>query len=257
MHPEIRAYINVVAFCAVLFVNYLANALPINNLTQAEISYEIYPVLFTPAPYVFSIWGLIYFLLIGFVIYQALPKYRATPYNNAVGLFFTGTALLNIFWLLAWHYLLVTLSLVLMVLLLLTLVAIYLRISGEDSRENIYDRVFIKFLFSLYLAWICVALLANFNVILYDIGWLGIGFGSMLFTVFIIIIAALAALYIFGARQDYVFPLVFAWAFIGIAVRHGSELILLTIVASASAAVLLFFVVWFLKKRGLWSFKFY
>jgi translocator protein len=61
----------------------LSNALPFNNLTQADISFDLYPVLLTPAPYVFSIWGLIYLLLIGFIIYQSLPRYRETPYINA------------------------------------------------------------------------------------------------------------------------------------------------------------------------------
>ncbi len=249
MHSETRAYINVVALVTVLLFNYLANALPLNNLTQAEISFDLYPVLFTPAPYVFSIWALIYLLMVGFVIYQALPKYRENPYNNSVGLFFAGASLLNVFWLLAWHYLQVTLSLVLMVLLLLTLVAVYLRINSETSRENIFDRVLVKLSFSLYLAWVCVALLANLNVILYDIGWLGVGFGSILFTSLIIIFGAFVALYIYFARGDYIFPLVFAWAFIGIAMRHGSELLLLTIVALAAAAALLFFTVWSAKSR--------
>ena len=33
----------------------------------------MYPVLLTPAGYAFSIWGLIYLLLAGFVIYQFVP----------------------------------------------------------------------------------------------------------------------------------------------------------------------------------------
>jgi hypothetical protein len=37
-------------------VNALANILPINNITTGAVS-DSYPVLFTPAGYVFSIWG--------------------------------------------------------------------------------------------------------------------------------------------------------------------------------------------------------
>ena len=251
MKTETRAYVNIVALAAVLLFNYLSNALPLNNFTQQDISFDLYPVLLTPAGYVFPIWGVIYLLLIAFIVYQALPKYRGNPYNNAVGILFAVTSLLNIFWLLAWHFLQIGLSLVIMAFLLLTLMAVYLRINRQVSRGNIYDMVFVKLSFSLYLAWICVAILANLNVFLYDIGWLGVGFGSVLFTILMIIIGAVVALYIFLVRRDYVFPLVFAWAFIGIAVRHGSELVLLTIVALTSAVVLLFFVVWFFRSWGI------
>jgi len=253
MKPEIRAYVNVAALVVVLVFNYLSNALPFNNLTQADISFDLYPVLLTPAPYVFSIWGLIYLLLIGFVIYHSLPRYRETPYNNAVGLFFAGASLLNVFWLLAWHYLQIPLSFVLMVLLLLTLVATYQRINRVVNGGSIFDKLFIKLSFNLYLAWISVAVLANFNVLLYDIGWLGVGFGSILFTILMIIIGAAVALIMLFLRGDNIFPLVFAWAFIGIAVRHGSEIVVLSVAAAVSAASLLFFMGWFAKSQGFFK----
>jgi translocator protein len=112
-----------------------------------------------------------------------------------------------------------------MVLLLLTLVAVYLRINRVVAGGNSYDKLFIKLSFNLYLAWISVAVLANFNVLLYDIGWLGVGFGSILFTILMIIIGAAVALIMLFLRGDNIFPLVFAWAFIGIAVLHGSEIV--------------------------------
>ena len=53
--------------------------LPINGITTGEIS-DSFPVLFTPAGYVFAIWGVIYILLIGFTVYQALPAQRENPH---------------------------------------------------------------------------------------------------------------------------------------------------------------------------------
>jgi len=255
MKSEIRAYINIAVLAAVLLVNYLSIALPFNELTQAEINFELYPVLFTPAPYVFSIWGLIYLLLIGFIIYQALPQYRDNRFNNAVGILFAVTGLLNIFWLLSWHYLQIGLSFLIMIVLLLTLLVIYLRIKSQEYRGNTLDWLLVKLPFSLYLAWICVAALANLNVLLYDIGWLGTGFGSALLTMLMIVAAAAVALFIFAARGDYIFPLVFAWAFVGIAVRHGREAFLLAAVAFASAAALLFLMGWIAQRRNVQVFK--
>jgi len=62
-----RFVLVVVSLLAVILINALANILPINGQTTGEISNRL-PVLFTPAGYVFSIWGLIYALLIIWVI---------------------------------------------------------------------------------------------------------------------------------------------------------------------------------------------
>jgi hypothetical protein len=42
----------------------MATSLPINGIATGDIS-DQFPVLFTPAGYVFSIWGVIYLLLLG------------------------------------------------------------------------------------------------------------------------------------------------------------------------------------------------
>ena len=67
--------LNIIFLIAVLIINYLANALPINNLNTGQIS-DKFGVLFKPAGYAFSIWGLIYLGLLVFVIYQTIPSQR-------------------------------------------------------------------------------------------------------------------------------------------------------------------------------------
>ncbi|ACB84500.1 tryptophan-rich sensory protein [Natranaerobius thermophilus] len=244
LNSRIRSYINLVALALVLIVNFLSNYIPFNNLTQEDIT-EIYPVLITPAGYVFSIWGIIYLLLIGFIIYQALPSYRETPKVSAVGILFAVTALLNILWLFAWHYLQIGLSMVLMILLLITLIGIYKKIIGRKSSETFFDWLFVRLPFSIYLAWISVATLANLNILLNDWGILGTeGFGAMVFTILMIIIGAVLSLYVFYRLGDIVFPLVFTWAFIGIGVRHGTEIAVLTMFAWLASAVILFLLGW-------------
>lgn len=235
---SVRAYINIGALALVLLVNYLANALPINNLTQGDIS-QLYPVLLTPASYAFSIWGLIFLGLIAFVIYQALPAYRDTPMVRAVGILFAISCFFNVGWVLVWHYLMVGWSMVMMLLLLATLIGIYLRIGTSSADKTLFDRLLVRYPFSLYLGWISAATLVNFNVLLYDLGWLSTGVGGVLFTMLMVVIAVLIALGVFYLRRDYVYTAVFIWALIGIGVRHSNELITLSIVAWL-AAVLLF-----------------
>ena len=64
-------YLNLLGFIVMLAINYLANALPINGKTTGQLS-ELYPNLFTPAGITFSIWGVIYFLVLVFVIVQLM-----------------------------------------------------------------------------------------------------------------------------------------------------------------------------------------
>lgn len=52
---------NLVMFVVMVVMNYLANALPINEKTTGQLS-ELYPNLFVPAGITFSIWGVIYLL---------------------------------------------------------------------------------------------------------------------------------------------------------------------------------------------------
>jgi len=254
IRSEIRAYINIGSLVLVLLMNFLSNALPFNNLTQADLG-QLYPVLVTPAAYVFSIWGLIYLALIAFIVYQALPGYRENPVVKAVGILFAVGSLFNILWLFAWHYQRVGWSMIIMLLLLVTLIVIYLRIGALTAEKTVFDRFLVKYPFSLYLAWITAATIVNLNVLLYDIGWLGTGGGGVLFTMLMIVVAAAVALAVFYLRQDYIYSLVFVWALVGIGVRHGTEIVILTVWAWIAAALILFFLGWITARNNDFSFR--
>lgn len=60
---------NLIFYILTVLVNVLANAIPINGKTTGEIA-DSYPNLFTPAPFTFTIWGVIY-VNIPFSIYLA------------------------------------------------------------------------------------------------------------------------------------------------------------------------------------------
>lgn len=123
---------NLAAFLLVVIVNGLANALPLNGQTTGEISNRL-DVLFTPAGYVFSIWGLIY-LLLGIWVLSMFPESRRNlpVYQNTSGLFVLSS-LLNSFWIFMWHYEFFGLSVLVMLLLLLTLIRLYLKLRGSRS----------------------------------------------------------------------------------------------------------------------------
>ena len=65
-NPRTLAIFNLLGGAAVLTVNTLANTLPINGLNTGEVS-RFYPNLFVPAGFTFSIWSVIYLLMLGFM----------------------------------------------------------------------------------------------------------------------------------------------------------------------------------------------
>ncbi len=104
---RILVVVNLLAFLAVVAVNALANALPINGRNTGEISRSL-PNLFVPAGLTFSIWALIYLLLGIWSVWQLVTVFG----NNSsglemvgrIGIWFLISSLANIAWILAWHY---------------------------------------------------------------------------------------------------------------------------------------------------------
>jgi benzodiazapine receptor len=123
----LRQLVVVLAVVATVLLNGLANALPLNGLTTGEIS-DRFQVYFVPAGYVFSIWGLIYLALAAYAVYQALPAQRENARLGRIGYLFVLSCLANVTWLFLWHYEQFAWTMVAMIGLLLSLIAIYLRL---------------------------------------------------------------------------------------------------------------------------------
>jgi hypothetical protein len=169
-------YINLVLFAGVLVMNYLANALPLNNKTTGELSDSL-SNLFVPAGITFSIWGIIYLLLLIYCIIQftAAESIGITSTTLLFGI----TCVLNVLWLFAWHYQKLPLSLIVMAALLVTLIVINLNII------NIGPGI-IKASFGVYLGWICIATIANVTALLVFYKWNGFGIPDEVWTIIMI-----------------------------------------------------------------------
>lgn len=229
--------IPIVSLTIVLVVNFLANYLPIGGLTTGEIS-DAYPTLFTPAGFTFSIWGLIYFFLIMYVIYQAVSKNTDQRVFDRINRHFLVNCIANVLWIFAWHYELITLALVLMAVILGSLIAIYRHIK-PGKIQGLRNRFFIKTPFSLYLGWITVATLANISV---EQSVIGMDNWMMTKTVWVFVELALAgavgAVMIIRYR-DPIFGGVVAWAAYGITEKQAGT----PEVAGAAAAILILMLV--------------
>ena len=80
----LRQLLVVLGVIAVIVVNILANALPLNGLDTGEIS-DRFDIYFVTAGYVFSIWLPIYLGLIAYAIFQALPAQKENPRLRSIG----------------------------------------------------------------------------------------------------------------------------------------------------------------------------
>lgn len=203
-----------IAFIAMIVVNYLSNSLPLNGLTTEEISNRL-EVLFTPAGYVFSIWGLIYLLVFVWLIMQ-YKRIKNNKFVSQIGVLFIISCLFNIAWLFTWHYEQFALSVLFMLLLLVTLILIYVKY--PNMAQGFSER----FPFSYYLAWITVATIANISYVLkhfeVDLG-ISEAIGSLVLVAAAVVIGYLAV----KISDDIYFVIVVVWALIGIVVETSNS----------------------------------
>ncbi len=208
-----------------LVSNALANALPLNGRNTGEIS-DSFNVLFVPAGYVFSIWGIIYIGLLAYTIYHSLPSQRANPRLRRTGWLAALSSVLNAGWIYLWHYGYYTLTLFVMLGLLATLLAIYLRLDIGKVKFNQVEKWTISIPFSLYLGWITVATIANATALFSYLGFTGGGISPTAWTVILLVAGVIIAALMAFTRSDIAYLLVLVWAFAGISVRWLADPIL-------------------------------
>jgi len=227
------AWLNLFGFLGMVAVNYLANALPLNNLTTGQLS-DKYPNLFVPSGYTFLIWGVIYLLLAVFIFFslkQAVTGREVFPAFKRLGILFFLTCLANAAWIFAWHYEKLILSLLVMLTLLILLILIYQRLGRRPYEEIQRDKFRAKGPFSIYLAWISVATVANATAVLVGLHWNRFGLSEQFWTVLMLAVVLILTLIFIFKKKDYWYALTIFWALQGIYYKRSND------TASADQAV--------------------
>ena len=222
MKKTIKALV-VITFLLMVVVNALANILPINGIGTGAVS-DSYPNLFAPAGITFAIWGLIYLLLALYTIFQLglFKKNRSMSdsLTNKVGVVFSISSIANTVWIFTWHYRIISLSMVLMLMIFVCLAIIVSAIRKETLSSK--EKVFVKLPFSIYFGWITVATIANVTTLLVSVGWNGFGLSQAVWAVAIIAIGAIIGIITILRNKDYPYGLVILWAYTGIVIKHVS-----------------------------------
>jgi hypothetical protein len=213
-----------VAFIAMIVVNGIAGSTTLLGGHDTAAVSDKHANLFAPAGFTFAIWGVIYLLLAGYVAYQLgwFGKLKRAKVSVAtvehITPYFIATSALNILWLFAWQYEVLWLSVVLMVGLLYCLIRI--EDTLKDKSYTMAERMLVRNPFSIYFGWISVATIANVCTWLVSMGWNGGGIKPDIWTIGMLIVAAILGIVVMYRNRNYAYGLVFVWAFYGILAKH-------------------------------------
>lgn len=217
--------INFLSVILVLITNGLSQAQRWNDTTIGEQS-DQYENLFTPAGYAFSIWGLIFLMLIAYSIFQirrAFFSKKESLFIKQTGWWFAIANILNSAWVVAFTYEYIGLSVIIMLGILSSLLLVIWRTNMERWDAPIEVIAFVWWPICIYSGWIAVATIANFSAFFASINWTGTELNEIVWTMVMITVVVLINALMVWLRNMREFAAVSIWALVAIFVRHQEE----------------------------------
>lgn len=205
-------FISSIAFILTLIVNY-GSAFGWFGATQKEIS-NLYRNFMTPEPFTFSIWGVIYLLVIVFLIQQfRRPNYEKKVMDR-LHLYFILTCIFNILWNITWNRDLIAISTVFIFAftIVLGLLNQWILKHHHFFKSHIIEPI----TFSIYFGWLTVATVTNVSALLVKNNWSMWGLSEHIWTCLIYLAIALLAGYIIHRTLNPLFNIPIIWAFVGV-----------------------------------------
>ncbi len=208
-----KELVNGLFLLVTLVINTLGALGLINGLSQKQIS-DMYVTLITPSPATFSIWSIIYSLLLISVIVMIVKK--NDPYYesavNQISVFFRISCILNIAWIVAFSYVQIELSVIFILGFVITLSLICM----ELLKVNYGNHWLLPLSFGIYTGWLFIATVVNTAAMLVKLKWNGFGVADDIWAIVILVIAILLVVVVLSKIRNAAFPLPIAWAYFGI-----------------------------------------
>lgn len=208
-----KAWTNGILLLITLAINTLGAIGIINGLSQKQVS-DMYPTLITPAPFTFSIWSVIYSLLIISIIVMIVKK--DDPYYqkaiDSISVIFWISCIANVLWIVAFSYVQIELSAVFIFAFVIVLALICQKLLQIQSGKH----WLLPLTFGLYTGWLIIATVVNIAATLVKSKWNGFGLSPETWSILILIIAIILVLLILFKIRNAAFPLPIAWAYLGI-----------------------------------------
>lgn len=209
-----RSYILYITFVITLLMNFLTATGLLNGNSQKVIS-DRYDTLITPAPPAFSIWTIIYVLVLAVIVIGHVTKDGVIHDKmKTIFPFFFGSLILNIFWNIAFTANQIGLSAI-----LITLYAVFLGIIVTFLRKMETHTSFLSLSFGIHFGWILVATVVNWALFYVKQGWDFALTSGVFASVVLIIVTGLAYLFVSKSLNPFLL-LSMAWAFYFIYIKN-------------------------------------
>ncbi len=223
--------ISIITLVFVVLATIAANVLAFTtNMDTGDIANSTFDSTnyFFPATYVFTtIWPVIYASIVGWAIYQVLPAHRDNPRFRAAAPWLIVNMVLNAVWVWIFGMQAFVTTLPIIILVLYTAVMVYRKMRIGEVKVGTWERVF-QIGLTIYLAWLCVATVANAASALISVGWNGFGLSNEVWGLLMLLVGTGLAIFLYRAfNREVVIPLVFIYAYIGIIARYADEPLIL------------------------------
>ncbi|QMW02397.1 tryptophan-rich sensory protein [Spirosoma foliorum] len=231
---KLRQFFVVFSIIILIVMNYLSNVGAFGGKTNKAIS-DKYHTLITPAGYAFSIWGIIFLGLLAFAIYQTLSSQRDNPRFRAIGWWVVLNALCNAIWSPLFNNEYIGLALIVILVMLFSLVIIEQRLLERqhvpvlstdpdntlpESSASATETWLARIPFSIYFGWLTVATILNVAVYLKATNFGLMGLSEQTWAMAMLIVGLIVGVIVFNRFRSVGYILVFAWAYIAIAVEQ-------------------------------------
>ena len=220
MNTKVKAWINLVVYLAMVAVNALGAFGYINGLSQKEVS-DRFDTLITPSPFAFSIWAVLYTLMLITVVYWLWKHGHAETAHlvDEVSPLFWLSSVMNIAWIVAFSYEMIGLSTLFILGLFVSLALMSERLKRHTGMGFPLGGI----TFGLYAGWILIATFVNVAAFLVQRGWNGFGIAPNTWAVIILVAAVFITVLIQLRLRNAALTLPIAWAYVAIWHRHSAQ----------------------------------
>lgn len=213
MDTRKNAWVNSLFLFLTLAINTLGALGKINGLSQKDVS-DRYPTLLTPSPTTFSIWGLIYTLLILSAIFMII-KSEESYYRQVIkelSSLFRISCIFNIAWIVSFSFVLIEVSFFVIWILFLILYFIFKQlIELQDGKHWL-----LPLTFAFYSGWLFMASVLNSLVTLVRNGLDPYGSLGNILSIIFLFLAIILVIFLQQKHHHAAFPLPIAWALWGV-----------------------------------------
>ena len=213
MNRLTKAWIGMILLIGTLVVNSFGAFGVFNGMSQKDIS-DMYGTLITPAASTFSIWSVIYLLLISAAV-MMMVKNKDDYYGQAIErisyLFWLSSGL-NMLWIVCFSYTWIGVSALVILAFAITLSLLVLQLAKIQSGKQ----WLLPAAFGMYSGWLLIATVVNIASWLVSINWQGLGIAADIWGIIILIVAVVVTAGVTLITKNAILPIPVAWGYLGI-----------------------------------------